>query len=46
MTMTRALLIIRNAECYPVKMVREAAIYVLGSLSAKSEDVLQASSLL
>ena len=43
MTYTRAKLIIWNASAYTSKEVRAAAAFILGSLSARREDLDQAS---
>jgi hypothetical protein len=43
MTLTRARLIVRNRLAYAPREVREAAVWLLGSLSATSEDVQDAS---
>lgn len=37
-----ALLIIRNPGCYPAARVNEAAVFVLGSLDSRPEDLAQA----
>lgn len=37
-----ALLIIRNPDCYPAARVNEAAVFVLGSLDSRPEDLAQA----
>lgn len=46
MNITRARLIVRNPETYTRDQVREAAIWILGSLAATSEDVNDASACL
>lgn len=46
MTYNQAKLRVWNNEAYSAEQVREAAIYILGSLSAKAEDVQQASSII
>jgi hypothetical protein len=43
MTLTIARLIVRNSAAYPAAKVREAAVFILGSLSATAEDVHDAS---
>lgn len=43
MNITRARLIVRNRLAYAPSRVREAAVWLLGSLSATEEDVLTAS---
>jgi len=42
MTYTRAKLIIWNPDAYTRAQVREAAVYILGALSARREDIDQA----
>jgi hypothetical protein len=42
----RALMVIRNPETYDRAHVRAAAVWVLGDLYARAEDIAQASSLL
>jgi hypothetical protein len=42
----KAKLRIWNPEAYPSAEVRQAAVYILGSFRASSEDIAQASSLL
>lgn len=46
MTYTQAKLIIWNNESYSKKEVREAAIFILGTLKAHKEDIDQAINLL
>jgi hypothetical protein len=43
MTITRARLIVRNRLAYAPQKVREAAVWLLGSLGATAEDVQYAS---
>jgi len=43
MTLTKAQLIVRNRLAYEPREVREAAVWLLGSLSATDEDVRDAS---
>jgi len=43
MTYAQALMIVRNPESgYPAEKIKEAAVFILGSLHAKQEDILQA----
>lgn len=42
MTYTQAKLIVWNADAYTREQVRQAAVFVLGSLGASQEDVDQA----
>lgn len=46
MTYTQARLIVWNHEAYEGPTVRKAAVFILASLAANSEDIDQASSLL
>ena len=43
MNLTRARLIVRNPAAYPTAKVREAATWLLSSMSATAEDVHDAS---
>jgi hypothetical protein len=43
MTLTRARLIVRNRLAYLPREVREAAVWLLGSLSATAQDMHDAS---
>ncbi len=45
MTYTQAKLIIRNPAAYTKAEVRKAAIWILGTISARREDVDQATNL-
>ena len=42
MTRTQARLVVRNHEAYSADQVREAAVWLLGSMSATAEDVQDA----
>ena len=46
MTHARAKLIIWNPKAYEPALVRKAAVWTLGDLNAKQEDIDQASNLL
>ena len=46
MTYTTAKLRIWNPDAYPRKEVREAAVWILGTMSARREDIDQATLLL
>jgi hypothetical protein len=43
MTITRARLIVRNRLAYAPSVVREAAVWLLGSMAATAEDIHDAS---
>lgn len=38
MTKSQALLILNNPDTYPAKKVRDAAVYLLGSISLTDEE--------
>ncbi len=42
LTMTKARLIIWNPDAYATNVVREAAVFILGSLNSRREDIDQA----
>lgn len=46
MTYDQALMITRNATAYPSEKIREAAIFVLGTMDATDEDIWDASNAL